>query len=180
MVIGCGIMSNPIPLSMVFNTIFMSIFISNVTVSQKNPIIPYTSQYQVTHHDLIKFGTDMTKRATSPLSGSPKGIGVDPSPILDILPEITVDASDFVIIERDFKLRGEDSIGRISVDRVSGYMTTVDSVFSDIYRFDPQTLSNEGVIPFDNVGYWTKHHQYMDAYSVVTGEQSGVVDSVAE
>ncbi|MGA0241411.1 MAG: hypothetical protein ACO3K7_00250 [Candidatus Marinamargulisbacteria bacterium] len=159
----------------------MSIFISNVTVSQKNPIIPYTSQYQVTHGDLIKFGIDMTKKVPPvSLSDSTKKITVDPSPTLDILPEITVESSHFVVIDRRVNIRGEASRCRISVDRVSGYMITSNSVFSDVYRFDPQTFPNECIIPFDSVGYWTKHNQYMDAYSVVIGEQSGVVDSVAE
>lgn len=128
-------------------------------------VMPYSSQYLVSHLDLVKFGLDMTKKA-KPASGGPsKSINIESLISAFYLPQIIYsgDTSEVIEIFRKMKRKKQLKSCRIRVDRETGYVIESKEEFSDIAKFDPETFPEKPKESLKNVGYWNILNQYISA-----------------
>lgn len=128
-------------------------------------ITTYSSQYLVSHSDLVKFGVDMTQKA-QPASGGLSGSTLVDAVISPFyLPQIiySVNMKEVIEIIRKIKQKGQMKNHRIKVDRVTGYVLESKKEFSDIARFDHKTLPKTPSESLKRVGYWNILNQYIGA-----------------
>ena len=120
-----------------------------------------SSQYTVTHNDLIKFGLDSTKKAIQASPSGTSSVNFSVSHCYLEYPAIFfANFPDEVIVIRRKKRKGTESKSVI-VDKKTGVMAK-NKEFLDIYKFDQQTFpDNEEEVDISHVGYWKRNKQYV-------------------
>ena len=126
-------------------------------------IMPYSSQYLVSHLDLVKFGVDMTKHAKPASGGLSKSIHIEFLIAAFHLPQIVYlgDKCETIEIFRKINRKGQLKSYRIKVDRKTGYVTESNEEFSDIAKFEPKTFPKKPRESLRKVGYWNILNQYI-------------------
>lgn len=126
-------------------------------------VIAYSSQYILTHLDLVKFGLDMTKKAQTCATSLALSGKIDAITSHFQMPSITYTyclGNLIEIVRRKF-LKGRYIKKKVLVDRNTGLMTEHYKDFLDIYKFDQRTFPKEGPVNIIEVGYWNKLNQYV-------------------
>ncbi len=126
--------------------------------------LPTSLQNSVTHVDLVKFGLDMTQKATQATASKISSSNIQSLTALFYLPQVIyVGVSNGVIqIKRIKKFKKKKKEFQINVDRETGYVIESKEGFSDILKFDHTTLPEKDDETICKVGYWNTFNQYVD------------------
>ena len=119
----------------------------------------------VEHKELVKYGEDMTKKATRiPVSKGNQPAIPDSNSVSNTLRQILGDSQDTTI--EVYKISATKQRYSVFVDRNSGFIQKKCKEFQDVFQFDPKTFPSKGSelsskISFDKVAYKNNYNQYI-------------------
>lgn len=123
-------------------------------------IFPLSSQYLITHHDLVKFGVHNPQGAKDNFDKSIPQNKKEKFHISYYLPQIICfgETENIITIRRK---RNKNKFYEVKANKKNGHFIEITKGFSDILKFDPTTFSSENKISLDNVGYWNILNKYV-------------------
>ena len=126
-----------------------------------NYIQPLSSFYLVTHHDIKKFGMDMTIRMEQKFRSNENTNNISEIIHSAQLPQISSAIKPKKIIR--IRKKKKNTYVELEVDKETGIIVETNDDFSYISKFDPDSFPERENALINQVGYWDLSNNYVHA-----------------